>query len=278
MSSEQTLAARFRIADPDQDLLGRGVMGRVYRATDAQTGQLVAIKALDPGVVGHSPEVLKRFLREGEALRQLNHPNIVKMIASFEEARRQYLVMEYLPGGSLQDKLAAQERLPSAHVIGIALDLADALAHAHGLGIIHRDLKPANILLAEDGTPRLTDFGCAFLTDRTPLTQAGVAVGTVYYLAPEACRGEPFDARADIWAFGVTLFELLTGQRPFTGRNLAATIMAILMEPPPDLGGLAPDVPEALASLVGRMLEKDPQQRIASMRAVYAELEGMRGV
>ncbi len=276
MSAGQTLAARFRIADLERDLLGRGAMGKVYRATDSHTGELVAIKALDPAVVGGSPEALKRFLREGEALRKLNHRNIVRLIASFEEAGRYYSVMEYIAGGSLQDVLVLQKRLPSRRVVEIALGLADALVLAHSRGIIHRDLKPANVLLAGDGTPRLTDFGCAFLADRTPLTQAGVVVGTAHYLSPEACRGEPFDARADIWAFGVTLFEILTGQRPFTGNNFTATIMAILMQPVPDLARLAPDVPEALGDLVCRMLEKDPQERISSMRLVGVELEAIR--
>ncbi len=275
MSTGQILAARFEIADPERDLLGRGVMGKVYRATDSQTGDLVAVKALDPGVVVRSPETLKRFLRESETLRQLNHRNIIKLIASFDEAGRYYSVMEYIPGGSLQDLLVSQKRVPSQRAVEVGFCLADALALAHGRGIIHRDLKPANVLLAEDGTPRLTDFGCAFLADRTPLTQAGVVVGTANYLCPEACRGEPLDARADIWAFGVTLFEILTGQRPFTGNNLTATIMAILMQPVPDLARLAPDAPEPLADLVRRMLEKDPQKRIARMRLVGAELEAI---
>ena len=275
MSDHQTLAGRFDIADPERNLLGRGVMGKVYRATDSQTGAVVAIKALDPGIVGSKSEMLERFRREGEALRQLNHPNIVKMIASFEEAKRHYLVMEYVPGGSLQDQLAAQNRLTSRRVMEIALDLADALTRTHRLGIIHRDLKPANVLLAEDGTPRLTDFGCAFLTDQAPLTQAGVVVGTAHYLSPEACCGEPFDTRADIWAFGVTLYELLSGQRPFTGSNFTGTITAILTQPVPDLATLVSEIPGPLVSLIQRMLEKDPKKRISSVRLVGAELEAI---
>ena len=275
MTTGQTLAGRFHIADLAKDQLGRGVMGKVYRATDSQTGERVAVKALDPAVVGSSAEISERFRREGEVLRQLNHPNIVKMIASFEEAGRSYLVMEYVPGGSLQDLLIAQKRLPSRRVIQISLDLADALTRTHRLGIIHRDLKPANILLAEDGTPRLTDFGCAFLSDWTPLTQAGVVVGTAHYLSPEACCGEPVDARADIWALGVTVFELLSGQRPFAGSNFTATITAILMQPAPSLPALVPDVPQPLVALVQRMLEKDPRKRISSVELVGAELEAI---
>jgi serine/threonine protein kinase len=275
MSTAQTVATRFKIADLEKDLLGRGVMSTVYRGTDALTGELVAIKALDPGVVVRSPEALKRFLREGEILRQLNHPNIVKMIDSVEEAGRHYLVMEYVPGGSLQGLLAADKRLASRRVIAIALALADALACAHRLGILHRDLKPANILLAGDGTPRITDFGCAFIVDRSRLTQAGVLVGTGYYLSPEALLGQTVDERADIWALGVMLFELLAGQRPFSASNFTGMITAILMQPVPDLASLAPDCPEPLIELVCRMLEKEPQQRIASMEQVGNELKSI---
>jgi len=266
-----TLQNRYRI---DSEL-GRGGMGTVYRATDAQTGELVAVKALNPEVVAHTPDFVERFVREGEALRQLNHPNIVSMVAAVEEGGRHYLIMEYVSGGSLDDLLKNQGRLPSARAIEIALDLADALTRAHRLGIIHRDLKPANVLLAADGTPRLADFGIAHVESGPRLTQTGLLMGTVDYLSPEVCQGEPPDERADIWAFGVMLFEMLTGRKPFEGKTLTAKITAILTQPVPDLAQLTPDVPDTLADLVYRMLEKDLQQRIPSVRLVGAELEAM---
>jgi len=243
MGASQIIAGRFEIGDLEKDLLGRGGMGDVYRATDTQTGEPVAVKALNPGVVSRDPNILERFTREGEALRQLNHPNIVRMVAAVEEEGRHYLVMEYVGGGSLQDLLAAQGRLPGTRVVEIALDLADALTRAHRLGIIHRDLKPANVLLAQDGTPRLADFGIAYVTDIPRLTQTGILVGTVDYLSPEACQGEPPDERSDIWAFGVMLFQMLTGSLPFEGKSLTAKITAILTQPVPDLVRLAPDAP-----------------------------------
>ena len=184
MSGKQLIADRFEL----QDLLGRGGMGEVYRARDTQTGEAVAVKALNPEILARDPSLLERFIREGEALRQLNHPNIVRMIAAVEEDGRHYLVMEYIRGGSLQDLLSANGHLPNERVIQIGLDLADALTRAHRLGIIHRDLKPANVLLAEDGTPRLTDFGVAYMADSPHLTQTGVLVGTVDYLSPEVCN------------------------------------------------------------------------------------------
>jgi serine/threonine-protein kinase len=225
--------------------------------------------------VARDPDILERFVREGQALRQLNHPNIVGMVAAVEEEGRHYLVMEYVEGGSLQDLLAAQGPLPSTRAVEIALDLADALTRAHRLGIIHRDLKPANVLLAEDGTPRLTDFGIAHVADSPRLTETGILVGTVDYLSPEACNGEPLDERTDIWAFGVLLYEMLTGERPFVGETLTAKLTAILTQLVPDLAQLAPSTPDALADLVYRMLEKDRQQRVPSVRLVGAELEAI---
>jgi serine/threonine-protein kinase len=275
MSSSQIIANRFRINDLTQDLLGRGSMGVVYRATDTQTGELVAVKALNPDVIAHDPDLVQRFVREGEALRQLNHPNIVRMIAAVQEQGQHYLIVEYVSGGSLADMLASQGRLPSGRVTELALDLADALTRAHRLGIIHRDLKPANVLLAEDGTPRLADFGIAHLADSPRLTRTGVLMGTIDYLSPEVCQGEPADERADIWAFGVMLFQMLSGRRPFEAKTLSAKITAILTQPVPDLAQLTPDIPEALIDLVYRMLAKDPQQRIPSVRLIGAELEAM---
>jgi predicted ATPase len=260
-------------------------MGDVYRGTDLQTGQAVAIKALRPEVVTADPNALARFLREGEALRTLNHPNIVQMLDGIEQDGRHYLVMEYVPGGSLRDLLDRSSGLPIQHVVQIALDVADALTRAHRLGILHRDLKPSNVLLAEDGTPRLSDFGIAYTAhagagQSQPLTEAGVVVGTADYISPEAVNGETLDARADIWAFGVMLYEMLVGERPFRGEHPMATLMAILTQPIPDVQRAAdsqarPDVPDTLADLVYRMLEKERGQRIPSVRLVGAELEGI---
>jgi ABC-type oligopeptide transport system substrate-binding subunit/Tfp pilus assembly protein PilF len=267
----EPLKQRYRL---DAEI-GRGSMGKVYRATDLHTGELVAVKALDPGVFARDPGILERFVREGEALRQLNHPNIVRMVAAVEDEGRHYLVMEYVAGGSLQDLLDVQGALPAPRVMEIALDLADALTRAHRLGIVHRDLKPANVLLAEDGTPRLTDFGIARVSEGPRLTETGVLMGTPDFLSPEACNGQALDERTDIWAFGVLLFEMLAGGTPFPGDSLMAKLTAILTQPVPDLGKLCPEAPQALVDLICRMLEKDRQQRIPSVRLVGAELEAI---
>jgi len=187
--------------------------------------------------------------------------------------------MEYVGGGSLSDLLRDHAGLPIERALHIGLDLADALTRAHRLNIIHRDIKPANILLAEDGTPRLTDFGVAHLGDSTRVTQTGAIIGTYAYLSPEAFNSEELDARTDLWAFGVVLYEMLAGRPPFDEPNAGALMMAIMTKPLPDLQAIRPDVPDALADLIYRMLEKDRERRIPSVRLVGAELDGLiRGV
>jgi serine/threonine protein kinase/tetratricopeptide (TPR) repeat protein len=276
MSEEQTLVAgRYQIAQ----LIGRGGMGDVYRGIDTQTGEQIAIKRLHESIVEDNPDIVDRFRREGEALRKLDHPNIVKLLVTVEENGRHYLVMEYVGGGSLRDLIDEHARLPLEAVLNIALDLADALTRAHRLNIIHRDIKPDNVLLAEDGTPRLTDFGVAHLGDRTRLTQTGSVIGTYAYLSPEACNGLELDERADIWSFGIMLFEMLTGRVPFHESGTAAILTAILTKPAPDINRLRPGLPQPLTDLLCRMLEKDRDRRIPSVRLVGAELEVLiRGI
>ena len=258
-----------------QDLLSIGGMGEVYRGTDSLTHQPVAIKLLRPEMIAKDPELVERFSREAEALRQLNHPNIVKVLATVEENNQHYIIMEFMSAGSLRDVLARQGRLTVARTLDIALDLSDALTRAHRLKIIHRDLKPANVLIADDGSPRLTDFGVALIGTKERVTESGISVGTPDYMSPEALTGEVVDARADIWGFGVMLFEMLTGQRPFKGTTLASVAASIMTQPTPDLEALCPDCPVGFVDLVYRMLAKDPQQRINSVRIVGAELEAI---
>jgi predicted ATPase len=273
VGANRMIAGRFEV--DLQSPLGRGGMADVYRGTDTLSGETVAIKILKPEIIAHDPELVARFVREGEALRGLDHPNIVKMIAAVEEEGRHILVMEHVAGGSLEALIQEQGPLPLGRALEITLDLADALTRAHRLGVVHRDLKPGNVLLAEDGTPRLTDFGMAHLEARSRLTQSDVVMGTLHYLSPEACDLKKVDTRADIWALGVMLYEMLTGERPFRGDIPTAIIAAILTQPVPDLSQLCPDLPVALVDLVYRMLEKDRQGRIPSARLVGAELEAI---
>lgn len=250
--------------------LGAGGMGTVYRGLDKRTDQVVAIKQLKPALV--NKELIERFKREGEALRELNHPNIVKMLDAVEEDGSYYLIMEYVPAGDLASVIK-QDHLSVEQILKLSIDLADALTRAHKLNIIHRDLKPANVLIAGDGTLRLTDFGVAHVGSKARVTQTDAIVGTVDYLPPEAFNENVIDERSDIWAFGVILFEMLTGQRPFKGESILQVMHAISTDPVPDLQTLRPDAPIMLVDLIYRMLDKDPSARIASVRHVGAALE-----
>ncbi len=269
--SRQLIAGRWEVTRS----LGQGGMGDVYLGYDLDTDAEVAIKLLKPDVVDAMPDLIERFQREADLLLQLNHPHIVRIIGTVDEDDLHYLVMDYLPGGTLKDMIAAEGALPIERVLNMALDLSDALTRAHRLHIIHRDLKPANVLLADDGSPRLSDFGISRVADSTTLTKSGALVGTINYASPEACQGREITTRSDIWSFGVMLCEMLTGFNPFSREQIAATITAILSAPPPDLEEERPDAPLALIDLIYRMLEKNPDDRISSMRRVGAELEAV---
>ena len=248
-------------------LLAHGGMGEVYLGHDGQ-GQPVAIKRLRAEVVAQEPQMVRRFLREGEVLAALNHPNIVRLLAAQREDDGGYaIVMEYVPGGTLRQRLERDGALPPAQALDIALELADALTRAHHLGVIHRDLKPENVLLAADDTPRLTDFGLAFDAAATRLTQQGTLLGTLAYLSPEAVRGEEAGAAGDVWALGVMLLEMVTGRHPFMRASSGATLLAILAAELPPLDG----VPPSLAEVIRRLVAPAPR-RIGSMRQAAAEL------
>jgi len=273
---QQVIAGHYslELTDKKDNFIGQGGMGNVYIGRDTDTGQPVAVKELKREVLQQDPEIVRRFQLEGEALRRLNHPNIVKMLAAADVNDTHYLIMEYVEGGSLRDVLQREKKLTIQRILYIALDLADALTRAHRLKILHRDIKPGNVLIAEDGTPRLTDFGMARVQD-VHVTQSGMIVGTLSYLSPEALQGDNIDERSDIWAFGVMLYEMLTGERPFPETNPGSLITSIMTKPVPDLEIIRPEAPTALIDLIYRMLEKDVYARIPSVRLVGAELESI---
>ena len=254
-----------------------GGHAQVFRAVDVSSGRTVAIKRLNPQLLSSDAELVARFIREGELLQQLNHPNIVRVLDTVEEDGQQSIVMEYVAGGSLRALLDAEGALGHEQTLEIALQLADALVLAHESGVIHRDLKPDNVLLATDGTPRLTDFGLAGLMHSdVRLTQHGAFMGTLAYMSPEAINGESPDARSDIWSFGVMLYEMLAGVRPFAAEPMSSLLSSILHGPVPDIERARPDVSQPLAALLKQMLVRDRAQRPASMRQVAALLEAIR--
>jgi serine/threonine protein kinase/tetratricopeptide (TPR) repeat protein len=265
---QQIIAGRYQI----QERIGAGGMGTVFKALDTETQTIVAIKALNPESVLTRPDSVERFRREGQALRELNHPSIVKIFDTVEENGNQYLIQEFLGGGDLKSRILDMP-LSIKEVLNIALDLADALTRAHRLNIIHRDLKPANVLLDDAGKPHLSDFGIALIGGMERVTEKGSAIGTADYMSPEMLRAEEIDARTDVWSFGVMLFEMISGKRPFTGKSLGQIIAQVMHTATPDLEKLRPDVPVDLVDLVYRMLEKDRNVRLSTVRMVGAELE-----
>ncbi len=259
--------SHFRILGP----LGRGGMGVVYRALDLDLEREVALKFLAPRVT-HSAREEARFRREAQAAASLDHPNIGTLYGLGEHDGRRFLVLALYEGETLHRRLE-RPPLPLPEAAAVAGQLASALAAAHAAGVVHRDLKPSNVMLTRDGRVKLLDFGLARRSGAAPLTEVGVAVGTAAYMAPEQLRGEEADARADLWALGVVLFEMLAGRHPFGGTAQPGLVHAILHEPPPVLRDLRPDVPAALERIVERCLAKAPDRRWQGAGEILAELE-----
>ena len=265
--------------------LGEGGMGAVYRASDSKLGREVAIKVL-PEAVTEDPERLARFQREARLLASLNHPNIASIYEVGAHEGVHFIVMELAPGESLADRLAGGA-LELEEALPMTLKMATALEAAHEQGIMHRDLKPANIQVSEDGDIKILDFGLAKafednnapapgLSDSPTLsrhaTQAGVLMGTAAYMSPEQARGKTADRRSDIWAFGVVLWEMLTGKQLFRGDTMSDTLAAVLRQDI-DFDALPHRSPESLRRLLRRCLERDANQRLQHIGDARLELE-----
>ncbi|HEX7793488.1 MAG TPA: protein kinase [Vicinamibacterales bacterium] len=262
-----------------ESALGAGGMGEVYRARDTRLNRRVAIKSL-PTAFAQDPERVARFKREAQLLAALNHPHIAGIHGLEESNGSQFLVLEFVDGETLADRLA-RGPIPTSEAIRIAREVIDALEAAHEKGIIHRDLKPANVALTADGQVKVLDFGLARyeagetstpdLTASPTLafagTQAGIILGTAAYMSPEQTKGRAVDKRTDVWAFGCLLYEMLSGSKAFEGEDVSDTLAAILRGEP-DWTALPPDVPLGIVTLIKRCLEKDRRQRIPDLSVV----------
>jgi serine/threonine protein kinase len=264
------------------DKIGEGGMGEVYRAHDERLGREVAIKVL-PAEVSSDPDRLARFEREAKAVAALTHPNIVTLHTIEETDGRRFITMELVTGRTLAE-LIPHDGMALARVLEIALPLADALAAAHEKGVVHRDLKPNNVMVDDDGRVKILDFGLAKLRPEPSsvegseiltetLTREGHVVGTLPYMAPEQVRGERVDTRSDLYSFGVMLYEMATGDRPFRGETSADLASAILTDAPQPLEEQRPDLPWRMGSIVERCLEKEPNRRTQSALDLCHELE-----
>ena len=269
-------------------------MGEVYRARDSRLGREVAVKVL-PESVARDPARLSRFEREAQALAALSHPNILSVFDTGRHDDVTYVVTELLEGETLRERIA-RERLPWRKAVEIAAAIADGLSAAHGKGIVHRDLKPENVFVTADGRVKVLDFGLARVgaagldvesdaqteTSPSPGTAAGTVLGTVGYMSPEHVRGQPADARSDIFALGLVLFEMLAGRRAFSRETAAETMTAILREPAPELSLSGSDAPPELGRMLAHCLEKAPGERFQSASdlafALRSALSGPAGV
>lgn len=260
--------------------LGRGAAGVVLLAHDADSGHRVAIKALS--MEGLAPDVLsevrERFYREAEVARRLQHPDIVAVCDVGEDRGWAYLVMEYVAAHDLQCHILPGQRLPVPAVVQIGARVARALAHAHRQGVVHRDIKPANVLVDEAlVTVKITDFGVAHMADACR-TQTGMVLGTPAYMAPEQLTGQRVDARTDLYALAVTLFQLLTGVLPYQADSAARLLYSIVNEVALDARACCPNMAPALAQVLAQALAKAPADRYPDGMQLAAALEAAMGM
>ncbi len=252
-----------------QSVIGRGAMGVIYRAHDPAIDRLVALKLVRADLLSgdEREDYLKRFRQEAQAAGRCMHPNIVAIYDFALHEGNPFLAMEYVQGISLAEALARGTRFRIAEAVYIVRQMLDALACAHALGVVHRDVKPANVLLLASGHVKVTDFGISRI-ETSHLTQTGSVVGTPSYMSPEQCRAGQVDARSDVFSAGAVLYELLSGERPFSGRTFSQVMHQVMNEDPADIREKVPGLPSPVYAALRRALEKRPEDRFPSAQAM----------
>ena len=257
---------RYKILDH----LGTGGMATVWLGYDTILDRKVAIKTFK--IDANDSDAVKRFNREAKAVTSLSHPNIVSIYDVENEGDFYYLILEYVEGMTLKDYMAKNPRMPIETIVHIAKQIADGLSHAHQNGIIHRDIKPQNILMNNDLTCKITDFGIARAYGDTTLTQTNQMLGTVYYLSPEQARGNVATAQSDIYSLGILIFEMLTGQIPFKGESAVAIALKHLQEELPDIDRYRENIPQSVKNIVLKATMKNPNERYISSKELAVDL------
>jgi len=269
-----TISGRYKL----EAVLGQGGMSTVYQATDPNLQRKVAVKLIHPHL-SSDPQFVRRFEQEAAAVAQLRHPNIIQVYDFDHEGELYYMILEYVPGDTLQARLKAltsiQGRLDPAESISIMTTVSDAVAYAHQRGMIHRDLKPANVMLSANNQPILMDFGVAKMLDAAHHTATGTVVGTAKYMSPEQARGAHPDERADIYSLGVMLYEMITGQPPFDGESAVSIMMKHVNDPLPDISQVERSAPDELIEVIEKSLAKSADDRYQSATDMA---EGLREV
>jgi eukaryotic-like serine/threonine-protein kinase len=258
----ERIASRYRLVER----LGAGAMADVWRAEDEELDRTVAVKLLRPDADR------ARFDREAHAAAALTHPNVNQLFDYGEAEGRPFMVLEYLPGGSLDDRLRPGEPLPDAEAEAVATDIASGLAHAHAQELVHRDLKPANVLFDAEGRAKIADFGIARLAAAATLTETGTVLGTAAFISPEQATGGQATPASDVYSFGAILFRLLTGRLPFEADEPMVLATMHVTQAPPRVADVRPPAPEALAALTERCLAKRPEDRPRDGTALLREL------
>ncbi|MGH2677743.1 MAG: Stk1 family PASTA domain-containing Ser/Thr kinase [Actinomycetota bacterium] len=271
MAQPKILNERYEI----ESTLGEGGMARVYRGTDGVLGRPVAIKVLADRYANDDTFVT-RFRREAQAAAALNHPNVVSVFDTGDDGQAHYIVMEYVPGHTLADVLKREGPLDPDRAARIAENVATALQAAHERGLVHRDVKPGNVMIDPQGRTKVMDFGIARAATDDTLTQTGAVLGTAAYLSPEQARGDPVDARSDIYSLGCVLYEMLTGRPPFTGDSPVAIAYAHVNDQPDPPSAHRPGIPPDLEAVTMKALAKDPADRYGSAGALHDALAAAR--
>jgi serine/threonine-protein kinase len=262
------LSGRYRL----EARIGSGGMSTVYRALDETLQRRVAIKLMNQEVTSDSDQ-LERFRREARAVAQLSHPHIVGVIDAGEDEGRPYIVFEYVEGETLKERIRRQGRLPIPEAVAYAIEIARALDCAHSRHIVHRDVKPQNVLIDEEGSAKVTDFGIARTLTEDGLTADGRVLGTTDYVSPEQALGRQVTGQSDLYSLGVVLYEMLTGEVPFTGESQVAVAMKHVRDQLPDVQGKRPEVSAALAAVVDTATAKRLEDRYSNPTVLIADLE-----
>src|SRR5690242_9726344 len=268
-----SLNGRYRL----EARIGSGGMSTVYRALDVTLERRVAIKLMNREVATDSDQ-LERFRREARAVAQLSHPHIVGVIDAGEDESRPYIVFEFVEGETLKDRIRRQGQLPVAEAVAYAIEIARALGAAHARHIVHRDVKPQNVLIDEEGSAKVTDFGIARTLDEEGLTADGRVLGTTDYVSPEQALGQRVTGQSDLYSLGIVLYEMLVGEVPFKGDNQVAVAMKHVREILPDVQAKRPEVSAALAAVVDTATAKRQEDRYANDVEMIADLEDVLAI